>query len=146
MKRVIWLGSFFLILTTPVLAQTLDAVTGYWKTIDDDTQRETSIVKLEIINQRLQGVVVKMLADPPDSVCEKCTDYRKNQPILGMKIMEGLTQTKPGFWSGGEILDPDNGKTYRVQLSAHGDKLFVKGYIGISLFGREQVWVRVAGL
>jgi uncharacterized protein (DUF2147 family) len=146
MKRVIWLGSSFLILATHAIAQSPDPVTGYWKTIDDDTQRETSIVKLEIINQRLQGVVVKMLVDPPDSVCEKCTDYRKNQPILGMKIMEGLTQTKPGFWSGGEILDPDNGKTYRVQLNARGDKLFVKGYIGISLFGREQVWIRAAGL
>jgi uncharacterized protein (DUF2147 family) len=84
-------------------------------------------------------------ADPEDSVCGKCSDDRKGKRIVGMEIVRHMRSTRDGDeWSGGEILDPQNGKTYRakMKLSDGGKKLIVRGYIGFSLFGRSQTWLR----
>lgn len=134
---VCWMGSVG-------FAQTSDPAIGLWKTIDDETKEATSIVRVQLVQGRLEGHVVQVLAEPKDAICERCTDERKNKPVLGMKIMSGLTLKKPGEWGGGDILDPDNGKTYRVHLAVHGDRMVVRGYIGVPLFGREQIWLRVA--
>ena len=120
-----------------------DLFTGTWLTVDDDTKQPTSYVKISVINNRLDATVVKLLENP-DAVCSQCTDYRKNQPITGMKIISGLIRKSQNEWGDGEILDPDNGKTYRVSLRLDNGKLVVRGYIGISIFGREQVWTRLS--
>ena len=76
-------------------------------------------------------------------MCDKCTDDRKGQPIIGMEILRHMRQNGDE-WSGGEILDPENGKTYRatMKLTEDGKKLIVRGYIGMPMFGRSQTWVR----
>jgi uncharacterized protein (DUF2147 family) len=81
--------------------------------------------------------------DSPDDVCIKCRGELKNKPLLGMTIMQGMKQNGDAY-EGGKILDPDNGKTYRckLKLDETGNKLEVRGFIGISLFGRSQTWVR----
>jgi len=128
-----------------VLAQN-DPVIGTWKTIDDKSGQAKSLVKIEVINGELQGTVVQTFVTPgetPITHCTLCSDARKNQPILGMKIMSGLKQDKLGYWSGGEILDPKEGKIYKVKLSTEdGKKLDVRGYIGIALIGRTQSWLK----
>lgn len=117
---------------------------GLWKTIDDNTNRPRSLVRISEENGVLSGVVEKGL-DPEDEGkrCEKCTDARKNQPIRGMTIMQGLHKDGEVF-DGGEILDPENGKTYKCKLKLldNGKQLEVRGYIGISLLGRSQIWLR----
>ena len=120
---------------------------GLWKTIDDASQREKSLVRIREVNGVYSGTIEKFL-DPEtksDVVCDKCTDERKGQPVLGMTILRGLQQSADHkeVWEGGNILDPNNGKTYRARLKPieGGKKLEMRGYIGP--FYRTQVWVRV---
>ena len=132
------------IFTTHVFAANNSPV-GLWKTIDDNTSKPRSLVRISEQNGVYSGVVEKGLdpSDPPDRVCDKCTDARKNQSIIGMTILQGVHQ-KGDVFEDGEILDPDNGKIYRCKLKIleDGKKLEVRGFIGISLFGRSQIWLR----
>lgn len=119
---------------------------GVWKTIDDHNGKVRSLVRITEVNGELQGKIEKLFREPgeePNPKCDKCTDYRKDQPILGLVFMNGLKKDGDEF-TGGQILDPDNGKIYRskMELIEGGKKLKVRGYIGAPLFGRSQVWVR----
>jgi uncharacterized protein (DUF2147 family) len=118
---------------------------GLWKTIDDETKQEKSFVRISETGGVLSGKIEKLL-DPTkqDSKCEKCTDGRKDKPVLGMTIVEGVKKNADeAFWDGGSILDPNNGKTYKVRLTPKDDgkALEVRGFIGP--FFRNQTWVRV---
>ena len=94
----------------------------------------------------LVGAVTKLFRKPeqdPNPLCTKCSDAQKDQPIVGLQILSG--RTKDGdVWSGGEILDPDNGKSYScfIKVEDNGQKLHVRGYIGFSLLGRTQILER----
>jgi uncharacterized protein (DUF2147 family) len=122
-----------------------DSPIGLWKTIDDKTNKPRSIVRIVEENGEFKAIVEKGLqeGDNPDRVCDKCDPPRKNQKILGMTFMWGLKKDGSEF-KGGEILDPDNGKIYKckMKLVDGGKKLDVRGYIGISLIGRTQTWLR----
>ena len=119
---------------------------GLWKTIDDDTHQAKSLVRISDQGGVLTGRVEKLL-DPAkqDAKCDKCTDARKDQPVAGMTILSNVKQSGSDatLWEGGEILDPNNGKTYRVRLKPMdgGKSLEVRGYIGP--FYRNQTWQRV---
>ena len=93
----------------------------------------------------LRPSVIKGLVpgEPADRRCTSCTDYRKDQVIIGMTIVSGMHKEGDG-WEGGQILDPDNGKVYRckMHLEKDGRELVVRGYIGVSLLGRSQSWIR----
>jgi uncharacterized protein (DUF2147 family) len=119
---------------------------GKWKTIDDKTGKEKSIVEITESGGALTGKVIQVLNSEkgPNPLCEACTGDRKDQPVVGMVIMWGLHKDGD-VWDGGSILDPNNGKTYSVKLtpSDDGSKLQVRGFIGWSLLGRTQVWNRV---
>ena len=120
---------------------------GYWKTIDDITGQPKSIVQVYANgDQTLNGRVVKLLAsgEDPNKLCTACTGTRHNQKIVGMIVMEGM-KANGNKWDSGHILDPKNGKTYRctLRLINNGSDMQVRGYIGISLFGRTQTWIRV---
>lgn len=121
---------------------------GYWKTIDDVTGRPKSIIHItETVSHSLIGTVVKIYPKPgkdEHEVCDQCTGEKHNQPIVGMTVMEGLKENDTHQWKGGNILDPENGKTYRCALRVEGNKLNVHGYIGMPLLGRSQLWERVA--
>jgi uncharacterized protein (DUF2147 family) len=140
--RIILVGALFL-LSQFALAQ--DSPVGLWKTIDDKTNQPRSIVRIIEENGEYKGIVEKGLGanEYPDRVCEKCDPPRKNQKILGMIFMWGLTKNGKDY-KGGEILDPDNGKIYRcrMRLSEDGKKLNVRGFIGVALIGRTQIWLR----
>ncbi len=119
---------------------------GLWKTIDDETKQEKSLVRISEAGGTLTGKVEK-IADPAkqDSKCEKCSDERKDKPVLGMTIVRNAKQSADDkdTWDGGEILDPNNGKVYRLRLKPldGGKVLEVRGYIGP--FFRNQTWLRV---
>ena len=118
---------------------------GLWKTIDDETKQERSFVRITEADGVLGGKIEKLL-DPTkqDAKCDKCTDARKDKPVIGMAIIEGVKKNADeAHWDGGSILDPNNGKTYKVRLTPKdgGKALEVRGFIGP--FFRNQIWVRV---
>lgn len=120
---------------------------GLWKTIDDETKKEKSLVRIVETGGTLSGRIEKLLAPDAkaDDVCDKCTDERKDKPIVGLSIIRNakVSPEDPGLWTGGEILDPNNGKTYKLRLKPldGGKALEVRGYIGP--FYRNQTWIRV---
>lgn len=120
---------------------------GLWKTIDDETKQEKSLVRITEAAGVLTGKVEKVM-DPAkqEAVCEKCEGERKGQRILGMTIIDGVKKHEgEDYWDGGTILDPNNGKTYKVRITPAdgGKKLDVRGYIGAPLLGRTQTWIRI---
>jgi uncharacterized protein (DUF2147 family) len=124
-----------------------DSPVGLWRTIDDKTGKERSLVRIADEGGELRGTVEHIYTEPdedPKHLCDKCTGERKDKPIIGMNILWGLKQ-HDRVWSGGHILDPKNGRTYRCKmtLSEDGRTLDVRGYIGVSLIGRTQTWHRV---
>lgn len=131
---------------TPALAEV--SPVGLWKTIDDTTGKAKSLVRISLAGGELSGRIERLI-DPaiPDPPCERCTDERKDRPILGMLILRGVRQNHDDSaeWDGGDILDPENGKLYRVRLrlSADGRQLDLRGYVGLPIFGRTQRWIRV---
>ena len=141
--RLAFLIGFGLVgLSLAVLADQ-HSVEGRWRTLDDETGEAKSIVELYIQDGELYGKVVKILPRPgvsPDPICEKCTDHRKDQKILGMVIIEGLI-AKGDVWHDGTILDPAKGKIYDCKIWLENGELKVRGYVGI-LF-RTQTWQRV---
>jgi uncharacterized protein (DUF2147 family) len=145
MKKVISLLVVFISLSasaqmTPV---------GLWHTIDDETKQPKGEVRITENNGVLSGAVGRALKEDPKAktVCDLCTDDRKNQKIIGMEIIRNLTREgkeSDYLWAGnGTILDPTNGKVYEVKMVPleGGKKLQVRGYLGI--FYRTQIWVRV---
>jgi uncharacterized protein (DUF2147 family) len=144
MKRSL-LAILFIAISASALAQMSPA--GLWKTIDDDTKKEKSLVRIKDAGGVFSGTVEKFL-DPAtkiDEVCDKCSDDRKDKPVLGMTIIRNIRANADdkGIWDGGDILDPNNGKVYRARLKPvdGGKKLEMRGYIGP--FYRTQVWLRV---
>ena len=141
------LGLFAALAHSQVLAQATPA--GLWKTIDDETKKEKSLIRITESGGVFSGKLEKLLdpATAPDAVCEKCSDERKGKPLLGMTLVKGVRQSDgdKALWDGGEILDPNNGKTYKVRMTPTdaGKTLAVRGYIGAPLLGRTQSWLRV---
>lgn len=123
----------------------LNSVVGYWTTIDDKTGKVRSIMHLYENNGLIYGRIEKIFRQPGDTgVCSKCPGQFRNRPILGLTIIWGLEKTGRNVWSEGEILDPTNGKIYRLMLTLadDGKALLARGYVGFSLFGRTQNWYR----
>lgn len=121
---------------------------GLWQTFDDDSGKANSLVRITDHDGILDGRIEKLL-DPDDSanaVCARCPDERRNQRLLGMVILRNVRKAASArTWEGGDILDPEDGRIYRVRLvpSPDGRRLEVRGYIGTPLLGRSQTWLRV---
>ena len=120
---------------------------GMWKTIDDKTKEPKSFLQVWEKDGKYYGKVAKLILKPgedPNPKCDKCKGAFKDKPVIGMTIMWGLK--KDGAWySGGYIMDPDNGETYncKIKVLDGGKRLEVRGYmLGISLIGRSQYWLK----
>jgi uncharacterized protein (DUF2147 family) len=114
---------------------------GVWETIDDDTNKPTSHVEIWEKDGKYFAKIVKLLIDPPDTLCTKCEGERKNEKVLGMTIMWNMKKDDDEY-SGGRILDPKNGKTYRCKIWREGNTLKVRGYVFI--FYRTQKWTLIS--
>lgn len=124
-----------------------DAIQGLWTTISDETNEPSSVIRISKKDKAFQGKIVKGLREKKASdegLCKKCPPPFKDKKIMGLAFLWGLKQEDPTHWTGGFVLDPDTGHIYKVnaQLSEDGQKLYLRGYIGISLFGRTQTWLR----
>jgi uncharacterized protein (DUF2147 family) len=119
---------------------------GQWHTSDEKTGELKSMVVIFEQQGVMKGRVEKVLrkdADPA-AKCDKCSDDRKNQPVVGLEIIRGAKKASgKNVWEDGEILDPENGRTYSLRLTPieNGAKLEVRGSFGP--IGRTQTWVRV---
>jgi uncharacterized protein (DUF2147 family) len=123
----------------------LSSPLGQWKTIDDKTGAPRAIVRIELKGDKYFGLIEQSFTPGAQTrVCSECSDDRKNQPIIGLEVIRNMSPHDDGF-AGGEILDPDSGWVYRCKfhLEDGGQKLLVRGYLGFSLFGRTQTWMRV---
>ncbi|HEX7982023.1 MAG TPA: DUF2147 domain-containing protein [Duganella sp.] len=123
-----------------------DTPVGLWKNIDDETGKPKALIRITENEGAFQGQIEKLYREPNEDQnpkCDKCEGARKDQPIIGMVILSGLKKDGEEF-NGGEILDPKNGKVYKAKmhLTDAGKKLNVRGYIGMPMLGRSQVWVR----
>jgi uncharacterized protein (DUF2147 family) len=144
MKKLVTL--FALTLSLSAFAQMTPI--GTWHTIDDATGKPSGEVTLSAKdNGELVGVIVKSLVPPKpgdEPNCTQCTDDRKDKLKRGMEIIRGAKQTAgTQMWEGGNILDPNNGKIYKLRMVPldGGAKLQVRGFIGP--FYRTQIWNRV---
>ena len=129
--------------TSAAMAQMNPA--GLWKTIDDKDGSAKSEIRIVEKGGVLSGRVEKILdKTKQEEKCVECKDERKDQPIIGMTIIKNAKAgADKEVFEGGEILDPNNGKTYKLRLKMldGGKKLEVRGYIGP--FFRNQQWIRV---
>ncbi len=118
---------------------------GKWLTIDDKTNKPRSIVQIYTEKNEYFAKILKVFPQPGDTgICHNCPGELKGKPIENLTFMWNVKPTGNNEWGEGRILDPKNGKLYRVKLSLSpdGKTLKVRGYIGISLLGRTQEWIR----
>lgn len=131
--------------STLVLANPLSPV-GTWNTIDDETGKPKSLVRISEKDGVYVGTVEKVV-DPTkqDAKCDECAndDPRKGKLVIGMTILTGLKKDGDNVYAGGKILDPNNGKTYNAKVTVidGGKKLEMRG--SILFIGRTQTWIRV---
>jgi uncharacterized protein (DUF2147 family) len=146
-KKIAVALAAFAAAVVPVVAMAQATPVGLWKSIDDKTGKERSLIRIAETSGVLTGRIEKSLDPDSDksAVCDKCTDDRKGKPLIGMAIIRNVKQNADdkAIWDGGDITDPDNGKTYRLRLKPldGGKQLEVRGYIGP--FFRNQTWIRV---
>ena len=118
---------------------------GLWETRDAETGQGRSLVRIEVKEGRLAGVVVKVFPRPgedPDPVCTRCRGVRHGQRVVGMQILWGH-HLQDGRWRGGTVLDPENGKEYASTLWIEsGGQLRMRGHWGP--FYRTETWRRVS--
>jgi uncharacterized protein (DUF2147 family) len=141
-----FLIGLILLLTSRAGSPAQASPVGLWRTIDDHTGKPRGLVRITETNGEYQARVEKTFpksGEDPNPKCEKCEGVRQNQPVIGMTILWGLKRQGDEY-QGGEILDPENGKIYRarIKLEDGGKKLDVRGFVGFSLFGRSQTWIR----
>lgn len=147
-----WLSALVIgLIATTGFAANLSQVSpiGYWKTIDDVTGKPKSIVQIwKADNEMLMGKVIKLYPSEGSrltKVCNACDGNLHNKPIVGMVIISGLKASESAQWTHGQILDPENGKSYNLSLrtAENGKKLDVHGYLGFPILGKSQTWERV---
>jgi len=147
MRRLFNAALLALPMTLASISFAAESPVGRWQTIDDETGMPKSVVEIQqAADGSLSGEVAEILRSEhgADPLCSACDGERKDKPITGMTILWHLKPGGEGVWSGGTILDPAKGKTYRakVTLLEGGEKLEVRGYIGIEALGRTQTWIR----
>lgn len=134
----------FLLSLVTVACMGQQKITGMWKNIDDEDGKEKSHIQIYEKNGKLHAKVVKLLANATVRICEKCTGTNKNKPIEGMEILWDLKKVSDKEYENGKILNPKNGKEYDCFISlVEPNKLKVRGYMGVSMFGKTQYWYRV---
>ena len=141
MMKKIFFSTVFFIYFALTFAQ---SIKGEWKTIDDETGEEKSIVTIYEKEGQIYGKIIEILnPKKKNSKCTKCEGKYKDKPILGMLIIDGLSKDDD-VYEGGSILNPSNGKVYKCRLKLDEDnpnQLQVRGYV--AFFYKTQYWQRI---
>ena len=139
MKRI---GLSLIVIMFSIFTYAQTDVVGTWKTIDDETGKEKSTVKIyKATNGKYYGKIIDITnPDKKNGVCEKCEGSKKNKPVMGMNIIEGLEKDGTDY-SGGTITNPEDGEVYTCTIWREGENLKVRGYIG--WFYKTQTWIKV---
>lgn len=123
-------------------------ITGLWQSIDDKTGAPKALVEIrKESNGTYAGKVVKITPRTgytPKETCVDCPAPYTNKPIVGLDVVTGLKYSDGSNYTHGRILDPNTGKIYsmKAKLSANGKRLHLRGYLGVSALGRNQIWIR----
>ena len=150
LNRVFMKGFLGLSITFTSLMTYAASIEGYWKSIDDRTGEQLSIVEIRKgADGRYHGKIAYRYPVPGGAAlinCTKCPPPYTNQPIVGLEFFSGFKQDEknPNLYMDGRVLEPKSGKIYKgkANLSADGKRLRLRGYVGISALGRTQVWIR----
>ncbi|WP_188375276.1 DUF2147 domain-containing protein [Winogradskyella haliclonae] len=138
MKHILWLILFCFI--SNLHSQ---SILGKWKTIDDETGEEKSIVNIYMKDGKYFGDIVELI-NPKQSnpLCDVCKGENKDKPVLGMTIIKDM-ELSDDVYESGTILNPSNGKVYKCQLKLeeNNNLLQVRGYV--AFFYKTQYWKRV---
>lgn len=134
---------FTLLFLTSFLSINSQTIFGKWYSTNDDTGEVDSVVEMYKKDGKAYAKIIEIMDENrQNAVCDKCEGENKNKPILGLEILTGLEE-KGDEWSGGKILDPRNGKEYNCFIKLiNPNKLKLRGYIGVSLFGKTKYWKR----
>jgi uncharacterized protein (DUF2147 family) len=141
---------FFFVLFSALATVSTSAQTaspeGRWKTIDEDTGAEQSIIEIYADGDAYRGKVASILTGDDDALCTKCDGDQKNEPIIGLVVIENLKADgdETASWNGGTILDPQSGNTYKLSAwyeQGNPDVLFIRGKHWTGLY-RTQRWIR----
>ncbi|MCM4169193.1 hypothetical protein KCTC52924_00037 [Arenibacter antarcticus] len=138
------IGLVFVLFSMPTQAQ---SVFGKWKTIDDRTGNPKAIINIYKEDGMMHGLVEEILEPgKEDAVCHKCEGEKKNQPVLGMKIIEDLEHSGEGVWKGKYLFDPEQAMTFKCKIwlnPNNPNELKVRGYLAFIF--RTQTWIRAEG-
>jgi uncharacterized protein (DUF2147 family) len=139
MKKVFFTTLLFALSIT-INAQT---IFGKWNSTNEETGNIDSIIEVYEKDGKAFAKVIEIKGSTrKNAVCEKCEDENKDKPILGLNILTGL-QENEDEWSGGNILDPRNGRIYNCYIKLiKPNKLKIRGYMGLALFGKTAYWER----
>lgn len=135
---------YIFLLTIFILNVTVNgqSIIGKWVTYDNETNEKKGVVEIYKKNNSYFAKIVKNLDGDKNAVCEECERAKKNKPIIGLVIIENLKKDG-SVYEGGTILDPETGESYNCRLElVNTNKLKVRGYLGFSIFGRTQYWLR----
>ena len=123
-------------------------IIGLWQSIDDKTGAPKALVEIrKEADNTYAGKVIKLTPRAgytPKETCVDCPPPYTNKPIIGLDVVTGLKSTDGLNYTSGRILDPNTGKLYsmKAKLSSNGKRLHLRGYLGISALGRNQIWIR----
>jgi uncharacterized protein (DUF2147 family) len=146
LQTLMMLGVLLLSAAAPLRAAEPTAA-GLWEQVDDKTGKAESWFKIVERNGVYEGGIVKIFFKPGEDenwTCDRCEGADRGKPVLGLTMIKGMRRNGLSY-ENGTILDPRDGSVYRalMRVSPDGQKLEVRGYLGISLFGQSQVWNRL---
>ncbi len=135
-----YLSIFFIVLLS--ITTNAQTIIGQWETYDDKTKEKKAIIEVYQTNNHYFAKIIKSFIGEKNARCKTCKGVKKNEPIIGLVIIENIKKDGDEF-NGGSILDPENGVVYKCYLKLiNTNKLKVRGYLGFSFFGRTQYWIR----
>lgn len=148
MKYVLKLASLAILSSLSHFAVAQE-ISGLWQSVDDKTGAPKGIVKIaKESNGQYIGTIIKVtprIGYTPKEFCVDCPAPYTNKPIIGLSVIHGLKKVDDFNYNSGKILDPNTGKMYslKAKLTPNGKRLTLRGYMGVSVLGRSQTWIRL---